>query len=202
MKQQGKLSEVRNEIWMLLIGCLLYVASTLLIDPVNVVPGSVIGIAITAHSLTGVKIGVVTLVLNVPIMFLCTWKMGKKVLIYTVLILVSTSLLIDWWLPYYTPILADNGLALAVLGGLSMGIAAGLLMRAGGTMGGTTAITMLIRSRFPKVNITLLQTGMDSLIVVGGCFLLKSFSGLLLSELYALICSKCIAVIVGYEKKN
>ena len=193
--EKSKRTQYLLEAAMLFIGCILYTISTLMINPVNIIPGSVLGIAVVTHHLTGAPIGMVSLLCNIPIMFFCTACFGKKILIYTVLILVSTSGLIDLWQPYFPTILSDHAWFLAITGGALMGAGAGLLMRAGGTMGGTTALGRLIQNRKPSVNMGIALFVMDTAIILVGSFLLKSFSGLLYSVIYTLVCSKVIDVI-------
>ena len=175
-----------NGLWkeaaILSIGCILYTLSAILINPVNIVPGSVLGVSVVAHNLLGVPIGVVNLICNAPIM-----------------IIVCTSILIDWWLPFFPAILSQHGLLLSVLGGVLMGIGAGLLMRAGGTMGGTTAIGRILQKKHPAMNMGNALFIMDTTVILAGSILLKSFTGLLYSVVYTLVCSKAIDMIYSYK---
>lgn len=184
-----------KEMMLLAAGCILYVMSTLLIDPVGIVPGSVLGVSVVAHNLLGVPIGMVNLICNVPIMILCTMWFGKKILVYTVVIIVSTSVMIDWWLPFFPAVLTRHGFLLAVLGGALMGVGAGLLMRAGGTMGGTTAIGRILQRKNPGINMGNALFVMDTVIILTGSILLRSATGLFYSVVYTLVCSKAIGMI-------
>lgn len=193
------MKELSKEVAILVIGCIFYVVSTILINPVDIVPGSVLGISVVVHELWGISIGTVNLLCNIPIMILCTMCFGKKILLYTILIIISTSTLIDWWLPYFPVILAQYGLVLAILGGGLMGIGAGLLMRAGGTMGGTTAIGRILQKKNPKINMGYALFIMDTAIILIGTILLKSFTGLLYSIVYTFVCSKVIDIVYSYK---
>lgn len=184
-----------KEMMLLAAGCILYVMSTLLIDPVGIVPGSVLGVSVVAHNLLGVPIGMVNLICNVPIMILCTMWFGKKILVYTVVIIVSTSVMIDWWLPFFPAVLTQHGFLLAVLGGALMGVGAGLLMRAGGTMGGTTAIGRILQRKNPGINMGNALFVMDTVIILTGSILLRSATGLFYSVVYTLVCSRAIGMI-------
>lgn len=183
----------------LAVGVILYTVSTLLISPVDIVPGSVLGISVVAHDLLEVSIGTVNLICNVPIMLLCTVCFGKKILIYTIFIIFSTSVLIDWWLPFFPPVLAGHGLILAIVGGGMMGIGAGLLLRAGGTMGGTTAVGRILKKYYPKMNMGYALFVMDTAIILTGAVLLKSFTGLLFSIIYTMVCSKAIDIVYSHQ---
>lgn len=188
-----------KEAVILMAGCLFYVLSALLINPVAIVPGSVLGVSVVAHELLGMPIGMVNLLCNVPIMIFCTRCFGKKILVYTIVIIVTTSVLIDWWLPFFPVVLSQHGLMLAALGGVLMGLGAGLLMRAGGTMGGTTAIGRILERRYPGMNMGAALFIMDTTVILAGVVLLKSFAGLLYSVVYTLICSKVIDMVYSYK---
>ena len=196
------MKNVMKEIMALAAGCILYAVSAALINPVDIVPGSVLGISVVAHSLWGVPVGMVNFICNVPIMIFCTMCFGKKILIYTIAIIVSTSALIDWWLPLFPALFAEHGLLLAVLGGAFMGIGAGLLMRAGGTMGGTTAIGRLLQKKNPGLNMGNALFIMDTMIILVGVFLLKSLTGLLYSIIYTFVCSEIIGMICSYKSNQ
>lgn len=186
---------------LLIIGTFFYVLSTLLITPVEIVPGSVLGIAVIAYALSGISIGTVTLLCNIPIMLLCAKCFGKKILIYTVIIIVGTSVLIDLFLPVFPAILVRYGFVLAVIGGGMMGFGAGLLMRAGGTMGGTTAVGRLLQRKYPGMDMGNVLFVMDTSIILAGAFLLQSFSSLAYSLVYTLVCCKVIGWICDYKAK-
>ena len=83
-----------------------------------------------------------------------------------------------------------------------MGIGAGLLMRAGGTMGGTTAIGRILEKRNPRLNMGNTLFVMDTAIIVVGSVLLKSFTGLLYSIVYTLVCSKAIGMIYSCKRAH
>lgn len=184
---------------MLAAGCIFYVLSALLINPVAIVPGSVLGVSVITHELLGAPIGMVNLLCNMPIMIFCTRCFGKKILIYTIIIIVTTSVLIDCWLPYFPEILSQHGLVLAILGGALMGLGAGLLMRAGGTMGGTTAIGRILERRYPRMNMGYALFIMDTIVILTGVILLKSVAGLMYSIVYTLVCSKVIDMVYTYK---
>ena len=184
----------------LTVGCILYVVSAILINPVNIVPGSVLGVSVVAHSLWGISIGTVNLICNLPIMLVCVMCFGKKILIYTIVIIVSTSILIDWWLPVFPTMFIQHGLVLAVIGGILMGIGAGILMRAGGTMGGTTAIGKILQKKNPRINMGNALFVMDTTVILIGAILLKSFTGFLYSVIYTFVCSKAIDIGYTYKK--
>ena len=83
-----------------------------------------------------------------------------------------------------------------------MGVGAGLLMRAGGTMGGTTAVVRLLKERYPKLKVGLALTLMDAAIVVSGALLLHNLGTLLFSLIYTVVCSKTIDFVYGFHAES
>ena len=80
----------------IVIGCFLYSLSVVLfIDPVSIVPGSVIGIGVVVKALTGFPIGALNLIVNIPLVIIGTIKLGKRLLIFTGITVLLTSLMMD-----------------------------------------------------------------------------------------------------------
>ncbi len=192
----------KNELLLIAVGCVIYALSMTMIEPIELIPGSFLGLATALHKLLKTPVGTVNLLLNIPIMILCVKIFGRKMLYYTVIIMIGTSLLIDLFnvfaphSGYMPPVL------IALLGGAVMGIGAGLLLAAGGTMAGTTALARIINKRFPKVSVGNILIVLDTVIILTGCALLKSFSALLYSLLYTLSCAKTIDAVLALVSRR
>lgn len=183
--------------WILLvIGSVIYAASTVWIQEVNIIPGSMLGIAVTVHKITRLPAGTMNLLLNIPIMAVVTRKMGLKTLLYTAIILVSSGLLINLWSASLPMLPINNIYALALADGIAMGIGAGLLIAAKGTMAGTTALALLISHRVNKLSYGTILFLMDSCIVIMGSVFVGDWNAILCSEVYAFSCAKMIDVVV------
>ncbi len=77
------MKEWARDLVKLAVGCILYAVSAVLINPVDIVPGSVLGVSVIVHDLWGTPIRLVNLICNAPIMVLCTMCFGKRILIYS-----------------------------------------------------------------------------------------------------------------------
>lgn len=186
---------------LLLIGCVIYALSTALIRDVAVIPGSFLGVGVALNKAIGWPTGLINLALNIPVMLLVTRKLGVKVLAYTVFILAFTALLIDWWSPIF-PSVGWNVYLLAAVGGVSMGVGAGLLILAQGTMAGTTALTLLVvRALKERFHFGTVLFCMDSLIVLLGALIVKDWRAILYSLLYSFCCAKTMDLIIGIGHK-
>lgn len=186
---------------LLLVGCIIYSASMTVIKGVNVIPGSMLGIAVAVNRAFGIQIGLVNLLLNIPIMITATRKMGLKVLVYTAFIILLTSVLIDWWVPIVPDMPVTNPYVLAGVSGIIMGLGAGLLIRAGGTMAGTTALTLLLQPVLKKLSFGTILFLMDAVIVLMGTIVVGDRKAVVYSLLYSFCCAKVMDMVIDYRKK-
>ncbi|MCI9332563.1 MAG: YitT family protein [Oscillibacter sp.] len=194
--------QLAGEVAMLLVGCVLYALSVVLfIDPIHVIPGSVTGIAVVVKALFGTPIGVLNLIINVPLLLVAVFYLGKKLLVYTGITILLTSLLMDWWavLPPFT----EDMLLASVFGGVVMGIGLGLILKAGGTTGGTTVVGRLVVRKLPNLPIgTILMIG-DFIIISAGTLLLRDWDLFLYSTIDLYVCVVAIdKVMYGFDVKS
>lgn len=161
--RNAKLQLLKNGL-MLVAGGLIYAAAiALFLDPNQLAPGGVTGIAIIVNFLTDLPTGMVVLCINIPLMLLGLWKLGYKVMLSTVFTTVFSSFAIDiigqWGALTVDPLLA------AAAGGALLGAGMGIVFHAGGTTGGTDVIVRVIKLRYPYVKTGKLFLLTDSIIV-------------------------------------
>jgi uncharacterized membrane-anchored protein YitT (DUF2179 family) len=139
--------------------------------PYNIAAGGVGGIAIIINHFTGLPVGTLYLVMNIPLLILGFFYLGRwPFVVRTVLAVIIFSVTTDiftLYLPSYLdqyPV-TDDLLLSAVYAGLVGGIGGGIIYRAGGTLAGTGIIGRIVQQ---KIGIPLSQTYLytDSLIVV------------------------------------
>lgn len=188
-----------NELLKITIGCVLYALSVVMfLDPANIIPGSVTGIGIVVKAITGFPIGILSIIINVPLVIIGTIIIGKKLLIYTGITVLLSSVLIDAF-AFINPFTEDMLLA-SIFGGVVMGIGLGLILDAGGTTGGTTVVGRLVLRKFPHIpmgNILLIG---DFIIITVGSVLLRNWDLLLYSIIDLYICVVVInKVMYGFS---
>ncbi|MHA5220039.1 YitT family protein [Dysosmobacter sp. Phy] len=189
------------ELAYILGGCVLYALSMVwFLDPVHIIPGSVTGIAVVTKALFGIPIGALNLVINVPLVLIAVFFLGKKLLVYTVITVVLTSVFIDWWA--VLPPLTEDMLLASVFGGVVMGIGLGMILKGGATTGGTTVVGRLVVRRYPNLPIgTILLIG-DFIIITVGSILLQDWDLFLYSVLDLYVCVIAIdKVMYGFDVK-
>ena len=190
--------KVQGEIIKITIGCVLYALSVVLfIDPAKIIPGSVTGVGVIVKALTGFPIGVLSIIINVPLVIYGTMVMGRKLLIYTGLTVILSSVLID--VLAFLPAFTDDVLMASIFGGLVMGLSLGLILGAGGTTGGTTVVGRLVVRKRPNVPIGNILLIGDFIIIVVGSLLLRDWNLLLYSLINLYVCVVVInKVIYGF----
>ena len=128
---------------MLIIGALITAAGLeLFLIPNNVIDGGVVGISIMMSAVTGWKVGVFLIVLNIPFLYLGYKQIGRNFAIATVIAICILS----FWTTVFEPVppvTADPFLA-AVFGGIIDGLGVGLIMRAGGSLDGTEIVAIIM----------------------------------------------------------
>ena len=162
-----------SKAWMLILlilGALLNAIAVLVFQaPFDIAPGGVSGVAIILNSLSdgAIPMGVVILLGNIPIQILAYRILGGwRVIAGTIFAVVVYSLLIEFLTPYLAgQIVSEDRFLNALFGGIITGIGSGMILAAGGTLGGTSTLGRILqqRSGIPLSTSTLYTDG----IVVG-----------------------------------
>ncbi len=130
--------------------------------PFNIAPGGISGVAIILNDLIHTPIGLVILIGNIPIQIIAYRMLGGwRVIAATVYAVVLYAILIDLLTPYFG-IVSDDRFLNAVFGGIIGGIGGGLVLRAGGTMGGTSTLGRILQQNYgiPLSSSTLYTDGL------------------------------------------
>ena len=185
-----------------LVGSVLYAAGIVcFVNPANMAPGGMSGVAILLNYLWGLPIGTMTIVLNIPLLILSYIFLGKSLTWKTVKSLVISSLMVDLVMARYAPIYAGDRMIGGVFGGVLMGAGLAIIFLRGSTTGGTDIISFLVKKWYPHVPIGRMIMVVDC-IIIGVSVLVF---GNLESALYGLISLYCcsmviVSIIYGLDK--
>ena len=130
--------------------------------PYGILSSGLGGVAILIGLVTPINIGLMNLLLNLPLLILGYYKLGKTLIINTIICVISLSFFLDL-LPS-TP-LTDNILLSTIFGGVISGIGIGMILKYSGTSGGLDIIAIIL-SRTSNVSVGLLLTAMNGIIVL------------------------------------
>lgn len=175
-----------------IIGCLtVSLAYNIFIAPNNLVPGGVGGIAVILDSLFGISNSTVIIIANIFLLIasllLLDRDKTRASLLGTIMfpIFVRLTENINVWLQIDT----SHLLLSALFGGILYGLGAGIVFRAGFTMGGTDIINQIL-SKYLKQSIGKSMFMSDGLIVLSSAL----FFGMN-SMMYSLIILYCISLM-------
>ena len=131
--------------------------------PYDVAPGGVTGIATVISSLTGLSVGLLSFLINVPL-FLMGWRqVGWRFAVRSFIAMVLLSLFIDL-LPPLNP--AGDIMLATVFGGVLLGVGLGLVVRAGATTGGTDMAAKMIHRLAGFLSIATILFMIDATVVL------------------------------------
>lgn len=161
---------------------------SLFIDPNNIAPGGVTGIAIILNRLIPVSTGTLILLVNIPVLIFAIWKFGFGLTISTiyatVMISVFTNILEPIGAATYDRLLAS------IAGGILSAVPIGMIFRVGATTGGMDIIVKALRMKLPHLKTGIIFFAMDAVVV--------TLSGIVFGDvdaaLYAAISVGCASV--------
>ena len=152
-----------QDILMMVIGCFLMALSiNLFLEPHNIAPGGVTGLAIVINSITNIPVWLINLIFNIPL-FLFAIKLLKNDVVKTLLGIILLTIFLK--IINISPVTNDVLLS-AIFGGIIMGVSMGLIFRVNGSTGGTDLLALLINHLFPSMNPPKLTGIADAEVVV------------------------------------
>ena len=168
------------------------VGVSLFIDPANLAPGGLTGIAIIVGHLSGLETGTLIFVLNVPIMLLGLWKFGWRFMLSTLYCVALTSFFTNLLAPFGAA--TDDILLAAIAGGTLTAVSIGVVFKCGATTGGTDIVIKLLRQRFPHLKTGALFMLTDVCIVSISAFVFRNLN----AALYAAISVATTSAVLDF----
>ena len=127
-----------KDVVLIIIGTILFsIYAGLLIPVNNIGAGGALGLSLVANKLTGIKIGTVQFLLNVPLFYIGYRYIGRKFVILTGVVISVSSFLINNLPRIVTPVHLGDSLVAAIFCGIISGLAMCCLLVAGASTGGT-----------------------------------------------------------------
>lgn len=180
---------------MITAGSILFaIAISLFIDPNNLAPGGVTGIAIIVNHYINLSTGTVTFLVNIPLLLIGVWKFGIKFFISTIVATCMGSVFIDVLAPIGA--LTDDRILCAVAGGALIGISLGLIFKAGATTGGTDIVARLLKLKLPHVETGKLFILVDTLIVVASAVAFRDIEVAMYAGICVFVTGKMFDVVL------
>lgn len=135
------------------------------IQPNQISPGGVTGIAAILHVWFAAPTGLTLFLLNIPILALGFWKIGGAFIGKTLFVTATTSLLIDLF-STVLPVFEGERLLAAIFGGVLSGVGLAIVMLRGATSGGIDVIAKVLRLKYPYFTMGRLVLLLDGAVIL------------------------------------
>lgn len=182
--------------------CLIAVAVSMFLAPNRIVTGGVTGLATILYQLFSVPVGVSSLLINVPLIAVGFFRLGRRFLLHTLRVVVICSVLTDLAAAYLPAYRSEPVLA-ALFGGALMGAGLGMIFQRGASTGGSDILVKLLRLRFPHLSFGSLMVATDVLVIGGAALLFWDLDLLILGTLQMIVAGFATdRVIFGSDERK
>lgn len=170
------------------------VAISLFIDPNNLAPGGVTGIAIIISRFLPVETGTLIFAFNIPILIFAVWQFGLRFTISTIYAITLISV--------FTNILApvgpatDDTLLAALAGGVLYAVSIGIIMKCRATTGGMDIIVKWLRMKLPYLKTGVLFFITDVIIVSASGIVFKDIDAALYAGITVVVNSIVLDLVL------
>lgn len=176
MKQKQVVKKIFRYVFITFTAALYAVGIALFLNPNNLAPGGISGIAIILKKMfPGLPgVGMLILLINIPILAVGIKKFGIKFILSTMYSLIVSSVLIDI-LPIVFNVngVTDNKMLASVIGGATFGLGMGLMFRLDTTTGGLDIIVKIIKQRKPHLKTGQIYFLLDVVILAASAMAFK-----------------------------
>ena len=178
--KESFLNYLKEGLFMEIIASISYaVGITMFSAPNNIIGGGVSGIAIIVNYLIHIPIGLLSFLLNLPLIMIGFKYIGKSFMVKTFRIIVFTSAAIDLLEPYL-PKYKGNDILASLFAGVFIGLGLAIIMMRGGSTGGTDIIVKLLKKKNPHLQLGSIVFATDLVVILGGAVVFKDIEVILL----------------------
>ena len=179
----------------ILLGSLLYAAAiALFLDPNQLAPGGVSGIAIIVNHITSLPTGTLILMMNIPLLALGMWKLGWRFVLETLIAVVASSIFTDLLAPF-GPLTRDPLLAACAGGGL-LAVGMGILFKLGATSGGTDILIRVIKLKHKHLKTGSLFLATDCCVITASALVFRNVDLALYAAIATMVSSFCLDLVL------
>lgn len=159
-----KIKEFLIDIIYLTLGCaIMAIGTALFLLPNQLSTGGFTGIATIFYYLFDFPMGTVILLLNIPFFILAFFKIGKKLVIKSIIGTSLLSLFIDIFERF--PELTNDKLLACIYGGIFIGLGLALVLKSNASTGGTDLITYIAKAYKPYIKTSNIIVIVDVIII-------------------------------------
>ena len=130
------------------------------VEPCRIAPGGASGIALLLNYLVHVPVGILTLMINIPLLIASWFLLDRKMTVRTIRTVVIMTVCLDYVIAPILSQYAGDRLISSAFGGILVGAGMALIFMRGSTTGGGDILAKLLQKRFPWM-----QTGYAIMVI-------------------------------------
>lgn len=189
-----KIKKYSYEVLLLITGCFIMACGTsFFLLPNRLSSGGFAGIATITYYLWKIPLGTAMFVMNVPLLILSFFRVGKPFLIKSLLGTVLLTVFIDI-LDQFSPFTGDLILA-CIYGGICMGIGTAIVLKASASTGGTDLLSYIVKSYRPHIHASSIIVAVDTAIIALNVIFFKDIEVGLYSAIAIYLMGKMIDIV-------
>lgn len=182
---------------MIIAGCaLMGLAYAMFLIPHHFVPGGVSGISIIINYFSGLPVGALIIVLNIPIFLFGLRTMGKKYVVHSLVGMVLSSVMIDLFSRVIkVPAATDNPILACIYGGIMLGVGLGFVFRGRASTGGSDIVGMIL-SKYTGMSLGFGIMVTDFIVISASGFAFKNLEAPLYGYIVLFLSTKVIDMVL------
>ncbi|MEG0833489.1 MAG: YitT family protein [Oscillospiraceae bacterium] len=146
--------------------------------PNHITPGGVSGISVMVNYLTEAPIGIVSLCINIPLMFWAAKKLGLKLILKSFVVIGLVTVFTDFIMPY-VPLYQGERILAALFEGVMAGTGIALVISHNATTGGTDFVTLVLHKNHQHLNFTKISMSINAAILAAAAIVYKDIDSAL-----------------------
>lgn len=194
VKKQLVIRKYFKEFMGLILGCIIMAFGTsCFLLPNQLSSGGFAGIATIIYYLFNIPLGTVMLILNIPLLLFAFFRSGKELLIKSIIGTFILAFFIDLF--DKLPLLTEDRLLACIYGGIAMGLGTAIILKVGGSTGGSDLLAYVIRSYRPHYRSSNLIVVVDIFIITLNVLFFREIEIGLYSAIAIYIMGKMIDIV-------
>lgn len=133
--------------------------------PAAFAPGGITGVVLILNRIFGASVGVLSLIINLPLILIAYRFVGKSFLLRTLRSIIISTFFLDFIFPYL-PSYGGSRLIAAVMSGITLGIALSIFYRNGSSSGGSDLICVSVKVRRPNASLGRIGMVIDLVVIL------------------------------------
>lgn len=197
-KRTRVLTEIRDVLLTIIAAAISALALHVFVYKNSFAPSGIDGIATMIQELTGWNAGLLSILLNAPLLIIAFFFLDKRYVIYTVLFTLVSSGFIYLLsaINFYQFVAETDRVIVAVFSGLLLGVRTGIMLRIGASSGGVDVIASVVKEKVRAFPVEKIIGGICYVIIACSYFVYHDLTCILLSIVQMFVFEKACALIL------